>query len=370
MRYFGQKLILLLVSPLFISFFQSCDPLVNRFEEVQDGVNYTAKHPLNAPDHADTILVMTWNIRFGIGRAPWFGDSCGDRVLFTDDEILTVLTGIAAKIGEIKPDILLLQEVDVQSKRSAYIDQVQWLLDHTYLNYASYASDWQAQFIPYQGLGRMNSGNCILSRWRITDSERIQLPLRGDQDALTKYFYLRNNILKTKIALPGVDNFYVLNVHLEAFSTDDTKKRQVDMFQNELDRLTNTHALCISGGDLNLLPPGSDSTDYCDEDKCPGESFHGANDDPKHKEGSNYLPEITWLQGLYDTYPCSVPLAAYLSNQRHYFTHTTNPNGFWDRKLDYLITNTRWVPGSDSTHQEITDLSDHVPVSARWEVPR
>ncbi|MDZ7263704.1 MAG: endonuclease/exonuclease/phosphatase family protein [candidate division KSB1 bacterium] len=348
----------------------NCDPLVERFEDVENAIWYAAKKQTTPPSNADTIMVMSWNIRFGIGRAPWFGDSCGDQVIYSEDEVLINLRGIADKINELQPDILLLQEVDVQSKKSGYVDELQWLLDHTYFNYGVYASYWQVQFVPSDGLGRINMGNAILSRWKISEAVRIPLPLRGDQDALTKYFYLRHNILKTKIDLPGVDNFYAVNVHIEAFSTDDTKKIQVDLFKDELDKLAGSGKAFVAGGDLNLLPPGSDSTDYCDEDKCPGESFHGPNDHPQHKEGSNYTPEMTWLQGLYDSYQCSVPLAEYLKDQRRYFTHTTNPNSFWDRKLDYLFTNYKWVPGSEVTHQDILDLSDHAPVSARWEVPK
>ena len=273
-------------------------------------------------------------------------------------------------LQEVKPDILLLQEVDIQSKRSAYIDQVQWLLDHTHLNYGAYASVWKAQVIPSDGLGRMDMGTAVLSRWAITEAERIKLPLRGDQDALTKYFYLRRNILKTKIALPGLENFYAVNVHTSAFSMDDTRKRQIDRFKTELDKLSTSDALFVAGGDLNEIPPGSDKTDYCLEDKCSGESFHGPNDDPKHKEGSSFTSEITWLQDLYDTYPAAVPHEDYLVNESQYFTHTTDWNGFWDRKLDYLFTNHQWIADSDSTHQYGTNYSDHVAVSARWEVPK
>jgi len=348
----------------------SCEPLVTQFDDVEDGIMYKAKHLESPPTTVNTVTVMTWNIRFGAGRTPWFGDGCGDRVIFAATEIYNNLEGLVEKINEIKPDILLLQEVDVESKRSGYIDQVQWLLNHTYFNYGAYASMWQAQYIPSDGLGRINTGNAILSRWKIAEAERIQLALRGDQDAFTKYFYLRRNILKTKIDLPGVDNFYAVNTHLSAFSTDDTKKKQVERFKNELDKLTSAGAVFVTGGDFNLLPPGSDSTDFCDEDKCPDESFHGPNDDPQHKEGSYFTLEITWLQDMYDTYQPAVPLGDYLANQSHYFTHTPNWNGFWNRKLDYLFTNHKWVPGSDSTHQEATTLSDHVPVTAIWEVPK
>lgn len=348
----------------------TCEPLVNTFDEVEDGIFYTAKHITTPPASVNTITVMTYNIRFGAARVPWFGDSCGDRVILKKEEVLTNLRRLADKINAVKPDILLLQEVDVQSKRSGYIDQVQWLLDHTHFNYGAYASLWQAQVVPSDGLGRINMGNAIFSRWVITETERIQLPLRGDQDGLTTYFYLRRNILKTKIALPGVEDFYAVNVHTAAFSTDDTKKRQIEIFKEELDKLAASGAYFVGGGDLNEIPPGSDKTDYCLEDKCEGESFHGPNDDPKHKEGSCFTSEITWLQDLYDTYPAAVPLEDYIANQPHYFTETPDWNGFYDRKLDYLFTNHRWVTGSDSTHHAAIALSDHAPISVKWEVPK
>jgi len=351
-------------------FIFACDPLVNRFADFEKAESYTAGRPVTPPPATDTILVMTWNIRFGAGRTPWFGDGCGDRVIFSEGEIVRFLSGIAREVNRLHPDILLLQEMDVQSKRSAYIDQVQWLLDRTYFDYASYASMWQAQVVPSDGLGRINTGQAVLSRWPILESERIQLPLRGDQDALTRYFYLRRCILKTRIALPGTGAFYALNVHLDAFSTDGTKKRQIDRVKEELDKLTDSGALFIAGGDFNLIPPGSDSTDFCLEDKCPDESFHHQGDNPMHKDGSYFTPEVTWLQELYDAYSPSVPLDKYLTDQERYYTSTPDWNGFWNRKIDHLFTNTFWVPASDSTHQNIFDLSDHVPVSARWRLPK
>jgi len=230
---------------------------------------------------------------------------------------------------------------------------------------------WESQFVPSDGLGRINTGNTILSRWKIKNAERIQLALRGDQDALTKYFYLRRNMLKARVEIQGLNNFYVIALHMDAFCTDDTKKKQIERILEELDALNATQSFFVLGGDFNLIPPGSDSTDFCDEDKCAGESFHGSKDDPLHKEGSYFGLEKDLMQPLYDNYSSAVPLADYLSNQQHYFTHTPDYNGFWDRKIDYLFTNLKWVPGSDSTYQERTaqrSISDHVPVSAKLEV--
>ena len=202
-----------------ISFIISCEPLVSTFDKEEDAVMYKSGSRQAFPDQVTRIKAMTWNIRFGAGRIPWFGDSCGDRVILSEKEVKQNLQAIAAFIDSVQPDILFINEIDIESKRTSYIDQVQWLLNHTYFNYGAFASNWKSQFIPSDGLGRMNMGNAILSRWKISDAVRIKLPLRGDQDALTEYFYLRRNILKCRIELPGLDNFYAVTIHLAAFST-------------------------------------------------------------------------------------------------------------------------------------------------------
>ena len=340
----------------------SCEPWVDKFEDETDAELYRAKKMSTNPVSVDHIHVMTWNIRFGAGRTLWFGDSCGDRVILSENEVLANLRLIAEKIREADPDILLLQEVDILSKRSAYIDQAQWLLDHTELNYGAFASCWKAQFIPSDGLGRMNMGNAVLSKWPISDTERIQLPLRGDQDALTQYFYLRRNILITKIEIPGIENFFAVDVHTSAFAKDNTKKQHIDIFKRELDDIHAAGGYFVAGGDLNTLPPGAERTYYCVENLCPGE-------DPDEKEGCDFSREVTWLQGMYDEYYPAVPLDVYLSDEVHHFTNTPFQDKFWQKKLDYLFSNSLWATNSTITHQDADRHSDHIPVSAIWEVP-
>ncbi len=349
---------------LLIFLFYSCEPPATGFDDTEDAVFYSKKQPLAAPKPDSSIKVMTWNIRFGIGRGEWFGDACGDRVIYSKGEILEKLEQIVNRINQVKPDILLLQEVDINSKRSAYIDQLQWILDQTDFSYAVYGYQWKAQYIPSDGLGRLQEANAILSRWPIGTSARIQLPLRQDQGILTRYFYERCCMVKAKIEIPGADNFYVVNIHASAFATDDTKHQHIIAFKEELDNIVANGGWFVAGGDLNTLPPGSDSMDYCLEDACPGESFHRVGDDPQHKEGSNYTPEAHWMNALYDAFQNAVELGDYQHNQEAYFSHTTQPEDAWDRTLDYLFTNSRWQKGSTNTHQAFFAESDHAAVSS------
>lgn len=348
----------------------SCEPLATGFDDTEEAVYYSASSLKTAPDTLTSLRVMTWNIRFCAGRILWFGDACGDRVILKDEEVYSSLQAIAAKINEVKPDILLLQEVDIKSKRSGYIDQLQWLLDHTWFNYAVCGSQWKAQFIPSDGLGRMDEENAILSRWKITGATRIQLALRNDQDNLTRYFYERCCMVSARMEVPGFSNLYVVNIHASATATPDVKLQHIAAFKSEMDRINNSGAFFIAGGDLNTLPPGTDTTDFCLQDKCDGESFHHSYDDPYHKEGSNYTSENHILDPIYDKYSCAVPTNIYQPDQSRYFTHTTRPAHFWDRTLDFLFTNYHWVENSVITHQEAVRESDHAPVSVLFPSPK
>ena len=354
----------------------SCRSLVTTYEDVESANSYTASPLQDEPQNVESLIVMTWNIRFGAARIPFFGDSCGDRVLMTQAETEGYLNSIVDYINSTEPDILLLQEVDISSKRSAYVNQLQYILDRTHLNYGAYASMWNAEIIPSDGLGKVDAGNAVLSRWKITDAERIQLPLRTDQDALTQYFYLRRNILKAKINILGLDTtLYAVNIHATAFATDDTKEKHIEKYKEVLDDLHSQDVLFVTGGDLNSVPPGAAFTDFCMDDMCSDESFHTDADGGPHREGSyfnNFVGEPDLVQPFYDSYFEAINLENAVVSD--HFTHSpwntiSDTTEYWDRKLDYLFTNYQDWSTTGETHNNIEKISDHAPVSATLTFP-
>jgi len=356
---------------------KGCEPFVTEFDESSEPVLYTSSNinKVNEPYVGGNVKVLTWNIRFGVGRFPFFGDSCGDEVITRSDNVVLTMEAIADTINQIGADIVLLQEVDVGSKRTGYWNQVQYLLDNTYLNYGLYASMWKADFIPTDGIGRINTGNAILSKHELTDAERIQLRLRTDQSDLVQYFYLRRNILKAKIpyfSLGGAD-FYALNIHATAFATDDTKEQHIGKYIDVLTSIDDQGDIFVTGGDLNAVPPGA-LTDYCLSDFCDGENYHVDGADPYHKEGSyfdNFPGEPNILLPLYNQFSPAIDTTEY--NKDIHFTHapstsTSDDAGITkhDRKLDYLFTNRYWEKNLSQTHQGAWKLSDHMPVSSLY----
>lgn len=337
----------------------ACDPFNTQFDDVEDAEFYEAADKEPAPAKRDRLVVMSWNVKFGGARIDFFFDCYGDRVIMEEGEVLENLEGLAKKINQVDPDVLLLQEVDTNSKRAAHLDQVQWLLDHTDFNYGAYASQWRASYIPKHGLGRVDSGNAILSRWPMDHAERLALPLIGEQDPITQYFYLKRNILRAEVDIPGKEPLWVANTHTAAFAQDGTRARQVEIFKEELEKFDEQGKTFVAGGDLNTIPPGSERLKNFPDSICEDEGL----------QADDYTSEVGLLDPFYERWQPAIPLERYREDNQRFTTHTTDKSGFWSRKLDYLFTNGTPVEGSGMVHQDeetggmaTMPLSDHAPV--------
>ena len=138
---------------------------------------------------------------------------------------------------------------------------------------------------------------------------------------------MRRNILKAKIELPEHDDFYAINIHATAFATDDTKQKHIYKYKEVLDDVKSQGAVFITGGDLNSIPPGSETYDFCEVDECEDETWHVISDEHDfHKEGSyfdnfesndQYPGELDLLQPFYDDSTIYFPAIKY--QNRNFF---------------------------------------------------
>ena len=343
MNKFG-KIYLVLLTLLFAA----CDPFATK---IGDEVSLYESIEQKEFAFPDTLKVMTWNIKFGGGRIDFFFDCHGERVIMEESEVLENMSAVAEKIREVNPDILMIQEADVNAKRSAFVDQVQYLLDNTGFNFAAYASQWKAKHIPSDGIGKMDSGNAILSKWKFTDAKRITLPLIKSQNFIVRYFYLKRNILGIKLEHEG-KTLHLLTTHASAYAKDDTKKKQLDIIKSHIDSLKQNGERFIFGGDFNSLPPYSKQTSQFDDSACTDGDF----------EADNYAEETDWMIPFYEDYNPAILLEDYKNDNSKHFTHTTDKNGYWNRKLDFLFTNGAFIPNSGTTLQQWMQVSDHAPI--------
>lgn len=358
----------------------ACEPPSTFYPERRELPVRTAPTLRPPADPAPARLkVMTWNVKYGGARIDFWFDLWGDRVHMTRAEVEANMAGLYALINEVQPDILLTNEIEVNSARSAYYDMVAGILEHTQLDYAGYVPTWQSRWIPTEGLGRMDMGNAIFSRYPIEKLESIPQANRTDQDPLTDYFYLHRSVGRAVVDVGGKE-LAVMVVHTEAYDTDGTKSRQFVEIQQ---LLANEPLTWLVGGDFNAIPPNAEKTSNFNDDnpRAIGTSF----ETPPYALGD--------MQPFYDAYLPAIELSRMGTTepeQRRYYTHSIiGPDrqgslgepGFWTRKLDYLFVNAPsfWVPGTTDVLQQTGDsgiasnplvLSDHCPVVGVWELVR
>lgn len=319
-----------------------------------------------APTPVGSIRVMNWNVKFGGARLDFFFDCFGDRVLMHEAEVTANLDAVAAAIRHFDPDVVLLQEVDLNSKRSAYVNELQYLLEHTDLNYGVYASAWKADYVPSDGLGAIDTGNAVLSRWPLHDARVIALGLRTDQSSAEQYFSYRRTMLVASTDVPGAAPLAVVNIHTDAYGTDGTKLRHIARFEQELDALDTAGVRFVAGGDLNTLPPGTTKLSGFPDTVCTNEDYIA----------DDYTADVGVLDGLYASYEPAITTARYVADEASFFSHTVDGRGFWNRTLDYLFTNGDFVDATGTVHQdtasggiETMPLSDHAPVTVELAWP-
>ena len=356
-----------------------CEPMADGFDFDRQEVPVFRRSTLVPPTTDPARLkVMAWNIKYGAARIDFWFDYWGDRVQLTPAEVKQNMAAICALIREYDPDILMTEEIEVNSRRSAYHDMVQDILEGTALNHAAYFQTWSSRYVPSEGLGRMDLGNAIFSKLPITFAERVRQVDRTDIDGLTKTFYLHRMIGRALIDVKG-DELAAYVVHTEAYDKDGTKGRQIGQIHHELAAETRPWVL---GGDLNELPPTAvKRSDFPDE-----------HPDAKGTEYEQppYTPEL--LRQYYDDFAPWITLAAYGATeqeQRRHYTHsvlgpastdTQGQPGSWNRTLDYLFASpaSSWAAGESDVLQTegrlgITSdpllLSDHAPVAGTWVRP-
>lgn len=380
---------LLLLLPLLASCEWIADPMNFEREDVPR-YKSNAEHP--APVESPTQLkVMAWNVKYGACRVDFWFDFWGDRVQLTEGEVNDCLTKVAALIKEYDPDILLTEEIEAGSKRSAYVDMIRFLLENTNLRYGAFVETWHARYVPSEGVGRIILGNAIFSRYPITRAERIRQVDRTDQDGLTATFYIKRAIGRAEIDL-GNRTVAAYVVHTEAYDFDGTKQKQ----SQQMHQLLSAETLpWVAGGDWNELPP------VCDEkaeagtpQSCEGKlRLSGFMDERASSKGTEYeqppyTPSV--MKPYYDDFEPHIPLARYgvgEAAQQPFFTHTVlGPDslndegepGRWNRTLDYLFirkgetwTNTDVLqePGRLGITGDPSRLSDHAPVVGTWGLP-
>lgn len=187
-------------------------------------VNATDHLPLKAA--TDEFTVVSYNIGYLSGLT-------NNRAVSRTAKLYSNNLAIAtAALQSVNPDILALQEIDIDSRRSFRVNQVEALATTLAYPQQAIAINWDKRYVPFPywppsaHFGEILSGQAILSRFAIKAHQRIVLEKVPGHPFYYNALYLERLAQVAEIQL-GARSLILINLHLEAFDTP-TRQRQTE----------------------------------------------------------------------------------------------------------------------------------------------
>ena len=154
------------------------------------------------------------------------------------------------------PDLVGFQEIDFASNRSYHRNQLDSLRDG--FAYAVQSVNWNKRYVPFPywppkvQFGNMLSGQAVLSKFPVLESQRLVLPGPEAAPFYYKAFYLDRLIQVVQLEVMETV-VILLNVHLEAFDQA-TRELQAREVMQVVETYCRQHPTLLIG-DFNARPP-------------------------------------------------------------------------------------------------------------------
>jgi endonuclease/exonuclease/phosphatase family metal-dependent hydrolase len=225
--------------------------------------------PHERPSPGSSLKVVVWNIQFAAGRERLFFYDGGQAVSVPRSTVLATLGGIGERLRAIDADVVLLQEVDRGSRRTAFLDEHAWLVEalpsHRWHASTPYHRVPYVPAPPHEHLGRVDLHLSVFSKVPLTTGRRHQLPLLRES-AVRRWFNLRRAVMDVPLMWGDVP-LRLLHTHLSAFSRGDgTVPRQIAALSHRIASAEADGHDWLLAGDFNALPPGTDPRGLHDDD--------------------------------------------------------------------------------------------------------
>ncbi len=306
----------------------------------------------NAPEleKGKEYKILSWNVQYMAGKNYVFfydeWDGSGPDTRPTQADIRTTFKRVAEIIKSENPDIILLQEMDDNSKRTDFENQTKELLKLLPAEYSSYSDTyyWKAAFVPHPKImGAVGLKLAVISKYRITNAVRHQLPLMPN-NYIVESLQFKRAVLETVLPVKNGGTISLMTTHLDAFAQGtDTMQQQVKYVSNLLSGMDSKNQNWIIAGDFNLIPPGKSFNLLPEKEK-------------------QYFQKDSEIKVLYDKFNVLPSLDNIEKERAKFFTHFANYNKAPDRIIDYMIHSNKIAVKSFRVRSADTkDISDHFP---------
>ena len=203
-----------------------------------------------------SLSVLSWNIGYaGLGKGSDFFMDGGKSVRAAGPNIMGgYLNGIADTLHSGAYNLVLLQEVDVDSSRTYGVDESSRLE----MGSSVFALNYSCPFVPFPlpPLGKVHSGLMTTTDHHIDQAERIALPCPFSWPM--RVANLKRCLLVSYLPIEDSEQQLVLvNLHLEAYDEGAGKIAQTKQLMEFLQQEYEKGNYVIAGGDFNQVFPGS-----------------------------------------------------------------------------------------------------------------
>ncbi len=245
----------------------------------------------------DSFSILTYNIGYGaLGASEDFFLDDGVMVRPKNkDVVYNFLEGITNTLKQYKTDFIMVQEIDTNSKRSHYINQLDYLAGNLDGMGYSYGKNYDVKFIPmpFPPMGKVVAGLSTFSSFKIESVERHSF--EGNYKWPLNTIMLDRCFTITRIPLKNkTGDLILINTHFSAYDDGSLRLKQLGFIKNVIQDLYKQGNYVVLGGDWNQTFESIDHSNF-----------------PLYKNGDFYIPSVipnSWIDPNWTlAFPKSIP---------------------------------------------------------------
>ncbi len=236
---------------------------------------------------------LIWNIGYaGLGMNMDFFYDGGVGVRDTKENVLRNFQAISKfLVSNDSVNFVLLQEVDVASKRSYHMDQLHLLESSLTRHMGFLGLNYKTDYVPVPAsspLGKVKSGIAIYSD--ISPIEVARYGFSGNYSWPKRIFMLKRCFLACVVPINNYKDLHIVNIHNSAYDDGSLREEQLEFISEYALEQYNKGNYVLFGGDWNQSP----------------DNFKPRYNLPFDTVNLSYLPE-GFLRGWQRIYSDSVP---------------------------------------------------------------
>jgi len=176
--------------------------------------------------------LMTYNLGFCAGNLGLKG-----RV-YSKKFIVDNLSRICSTVTQENIDILCVQEIDLKSRRSFFIDQIDFIAKSCQFPYVFLVGTWNHKWVPYPSVldirkqfGPTVACQAIFSKFPLSSPHTLEFRKPKSNTAIYNFFYINRLSQFVTVKISENRTFKLCNIHFDAYHSDEREDQAKQTIQ-------------------------------------------------------------------------------------------------------------------------------------------